>query len=248
MNSNTNLNIVGKIEIAGNTLMVNDKNIFYILHEHYRQHEKEELKFINKNIKKGDNVIDLGANIGYYTILMSKLVGDEGKVFSFEPDPNSAEILKMNIDLNDCKNVIIVQKAVHNETNKVKFYICDTDNRNNSMYMEYNDSIEVESIKLDDYFKDYTESITFIKMDIQGSEVNVLKGMQSLLQKNRNLVLVTEIFPQALTKAGTTTDEYMKIIQDNGFKIFNSDGTIADVNILTKNEYEYKDIICVKSC
>lgn len=242
-----NINIVGKIEVAGNTLMINDKNMFYILHEHYRQHEKKELEFMKKSIKKGDITLDLGANIGYYTIIMSKLVGEEGKVFAFEPDPNSIEVLKMNIELNNCKNVIIVQKAVHNEANKVKLYICDSDNRNNSMYMDYKDFIEVESIKLDDYFSNYNGFINFIKMDIQGSEVNVLKGMSLVLQKNKNLIIVSEIFPQALTKAKSTTCEYIKILQDNGFKIFDSDENIADTNILSKNEYEYIDIICVKS-
>ena len=69
-------------------------------------------KYLKKNIKPGDIVIDVGANIGYFTCLMSKLVGETGHVYSFEPELNNFKMLKMNVEENNCSNVTIEQKAI----------------------------------------------------------------------------------------------------------------------------------------
>ena len=61
---------------------------------------------------QGNFVIDLGANIGYYTCILAKLVGKDGKVFAFEPDPRNLKLLEKNIKVNEYNNVVIVDKAV----------------------------------------------------------------------------------------------------------------------------------------
>lgn len=86
-------------------------------------HEKFETEIFKKEIKKGDKVLDLGANIGYYTFLAAQLVGEKGKAFDFEPKPTNFSLLKMNIETNSYKNVITIQKAVSDKTGKGRLYL-----------------------------------------------------------------------------------------------------------------------------
>ncbi len=242
-----NLNIIGELDVFGNKLMVNDGNSFFINNQ---DEEQPLVEFIKKVIKKGDNIIELGSNIGYYTLLLAKLVGEEGKVFAFEPYLHNIEILKLNVELNNNKNVIMIQKAVHDTTGKVNMYICEYDNRNNSIYCTYtmktDKIIEVDSITIDDYFKNFNENINFIKMDIQGAEYKAIKGMESLIQRSNNLMLLTEIWPEALDKAGTSAKEFIELLLNNGFKLYDINMKLLDIDTVSKGEFLYDDIIGVK--
>ena len=86
-------------------------------------YEPFETDFVQKEIKRGDVVLDIGANIGYYTLILAKCVGKEGKVFAFEPEPNNFSLLKKNIQINGYKNVVLVQKAVSNKNEKLMMYL-----------------------------------------------------------------------------------------------------------------------------
>jgi len=135
-------------------------------------YEPFETELVKKEIKKGDVVLDLGANIGYYTLIFGKLVGKRGKVFAFEPDPTNFSLLKKNVEMNGYKNVELVQKAVSNKTGKIKLYLCEDNKGDHRIYNSHDgrQSIEIEAIRLDDYFKNYNGAVDFIKMDIQGAE------------------------------------------------------------------------------
>ena len=82
-----------------------------------------EKEVIEKQIKKGDVILDIGANIGFYTLIMAKLVGEKGKVYAFEADPTNFEILKKNVEVNGYKNIVLVNKVVSNKNEKIKFYV-----------------------------------------------------------------------------------------------------------------------------
>ena len=83
---------------------------------------------IKQEVKEGNNVIDIGANIGYFTLLFAKLVGPNGKVFAFEPDPTNFSILKKNIEENNYDNVILSQKAISDKTETTKLFLCKFSN------------------------------------------------------------------------------------------------------------------------
>jgi len=185
-------------------------------------YESLETEIVKKEIKKGDVAVDIGANIGYYTLIFAKLVGDEGKVFAFEPDPTSFALLKKNVEINRYQNVILVQKAVSNETGKIRLYLCDDNLADHRIYNSHDGrkSIEIEAIRLDDYFKGYTGKIDFIKMDIQGAEGDALQGMSLLLQKNKNLKMITEFEPVALKRFGMEPEEYLKLLVKHGFALY----------------------------
>jgi len=135
-------------------------------------YEPFETELVKKEIKKGDVVLDIGANIGYYTLIYAKLVGEEGKVFAFEPDPDNFALLKKNVEINGYRNVILAQKAVSNKTGKIRLYLSEVNKGDHRIYDSHDGrkSIEIETIRLDDYFKNYNVRIDFIKMDVQGAE------------------------------------------------------------------------------
>ena len=78
---------------------------------------------IKQNISSGDIVIDIGANIGYFTLIMAKCIRENGKVFSFEPEPKNFELLKKNVEINNYSNVILEKKAIGKKTGTTKLYL-----------------------------------------------------------------------------------------------------------------------------
>jgi FkbM family methyltransferase len=186
-------------------------------------HEPLTTELIKKEIKKGDIVLDIGANIGYYTLIFAKLVGEEGKVYAFEPDPANFALLKKNVKINGYQNVILVDKAVSNKNGKTKLYISEKSCGLHRIYDIHDGRkfIEIESVRLDDYFKNYNGRIDWIKIDIEGAEWAAIQGMPLLLEKNKNLKIVTEFAPIFLKEYGIQPEEYLKLLQKYGFRIYN---------------------------
>ncbi len=183
-------------------------------------YEQFETELVKKEIKRGDVVLDIGAHIGYYTLIFARLVGGDGKVFAFEPDPTNFALLKKNVEMNGYKNVILIQKAVSNKPGKLKLYLCEDNDVDHRIYNSHDgrESIEIEAIRLDDYFRDYDGRIAFIKMDIQGEEGG--GGMSNLLKKNKNVKIVSEFWPIGLKRFGTEPEEYLKLLLKHGFTLY----------------------------
>jgi FkbM family methyltransferase len=181
-------------------------------------------EIVKKEVKKGDIVLDIGANVGYYTLIFANLVGEEGKVFAFEPSPENFTLLKKNVELNGYgyKNVILEQLAVSNKTGKTWLYLSPNlgDDR---IYDPHNGSnfIEATTIRLDDYFNNYNENIDFVKMDIQGAEWAAIQGMTDLLQKNKKLKILMEFSPNLLRQFGAEPAKLLKLLLEHGFKLYN---------------------------
>jgi FkbM family methyltransferase len=209
-------------EVTGHRMYLNTIFLPLLVGEVY---EENEIEILKKIVKKGDVVLDIGANIGYYTLFFAKLVGKEGTVFAFEPSPDNFTLLKKNIEINGYSNVILEQKAVSNKTEKVKLYLSSDNPGAHRIYNSHDGrtSVEIDAICLDDYFKEYDRKIDFIKMDIQGSEWAAIQGMIMLLQKNKNIKGMTEFAPIWLKRAGVEPEQYLKLLLKYGFKLFNID-------------------------
>jgi FkbM family methyltransferase len=141
-------------------------------------------------LKEGEEVLDIGANIGYYVLIESNLVGDSGKVYAIEPVFSNIKALKSNIKLNNCENVEIFRLAVSDKDGKSRIYVSD---RSNLSAMEKSraggkviGAEEVEVVTLDSFFKDKNIS-SFIRMDVEGYEYNIIKGMAKTLKEARTL-------------------------------------------------------------
>lgn len=197
--------------------------------------EKREMDFFKKTIKKGWTVLDIGANIGYPSLLFSKLVGKNGKVIAFEPNKNNIKTLKKNIKVNNCRNIMIVPMAVSNRTGVGTLYISDSHSGDHRIYSsnEKRRTQNIETISLDDYFKSKNK-INFIQMDIQGAEELVFKGMKRLINENKEISILLEFWPEGLKKIGSSPVDFLKMIKQLGFQlayINENDGMVSKTSI-----------------
>ena len=154
----------------------------------------KEISFCNKQIQKNMNVIDIGANIGYYTVHLSNLVGSNGTVFAFEPDPLNFSTLEKNVKLNDCENVVLINKAVSNSCEPTTLFQNPDNSGGHSLINSENiqKTITVDVITLDDYFKNLTISIDLVKIDVEGAEDFVIKGGLNFFHIFKPKYLITE--------------------------------------------------------
>ena len=195
--------------------------------------EPQEIELVKQQVNLGETVLDIGANIGYYTLMFAKLVGEQGKVFAFEPEPNNFALLKKNVEINGYSNVVLVQKAVSNQNGTTQLYLCE---ENQGMHRVYhsvfcNESLDIESLRLDDYFRGYNEKISFIKIDIEGAEYAAIQGMQNLLRRNREVKILTEFSPAASLESGVDSKYYLNTLIDLGFNIYTVEKNIEPVDI-----------------
>ncbi|MCZ2809372.1 MAG: FkbM family methyltransferase [Candidatus Bathyarchaeota archaeon] len=202
-------------------------------------YEKYETEFFKKLIRKDMVVVDIGANIGYYTLLAARLAGEEGKVFAFEPEPYNYRLLCKNIEVNGYRNVIPKQKAVFSKTGKMKLFL-DTRNLGGHSLSEANvdrgASITIEATSLDDFFKNTNYKIDVIKMDVQGSEMGVLEGMTNTINQNDSVKIITEFWPTGLQNSGSSPTGFLNKLIDFGFALYQIGQYVEpiDVNHLLK--------------
>lgn len=206
------------VTIRGNQLYLDSKDTLRLSLGEYEPFESE---LFVKNIKQGDTIMDLGANIGYYTLLAARATGESGKVYSFEPDPDNYKILNDNIRINSFNNIIAISKAVSNVSGKTALYLSDSNNGDHRIF-DYMDEkrhhIDIESISLDDEFENCR--INVMKIDIQGAEGAALEGMKTLLSNNRDIVIFMEFWPWGLRNFGTDPGDLLAQLSLLGFNIY----------------------------
>lgn len=181
--------------------------------------DKYEIALIKKNIKPGDVIMDIGANIGYYTRILSNLVGSKGKVHAFEPDPvNYKRLVQLCGKLH---NVILNNKAIGPKTERIKIYTSKTLNVDHRTYKPevYEAEIEIDAVNADDYFKNLGQ-VHFIKMDIQGFEMSAVRGMERILKENESIKILSEFWPYGLKLTGSSATEYFEYLTSLNFNCY----------------------------
>ena len=150
--------------------------------------------------KQGDIVIDIGANIGRYTIISSKRVGTKGKVVAIEAHPGNFEILNRNIKLNQLTNIIPLNYAAYSKETKIKLYVPDEESgytiyhtlmeRTGKKFVEVNANTLDYLLQLNQIRQ---EEVNWIKIDVEGAELEVLKGATNVLSKSKDISLLIEV-------------------------------------------------------
>jgi len=170
-------------------------------------YEPEAMQSVRRIVQAGDCCMDVGANIGYYTISMAKWVGSRGLVIAFEPFPANFETLEKNVQLNGLQNTILVPTALSNRNDS--FCLIYSVNDQFSATPSFSgyavdgdqDSIQVRSCRLDDYVAGLGRAPAFIKIDVEGAELSVLEGARNTLASVRPALLV-EIHGWGTNEAG----------------------------------------------
>jgi len=179
-----------------------------------------ELKGYRKeySIKKGDVVIDIGAFPGDFTVYASKLVGPKGLVISFEPDKANLKLLEKNIKLNKLNNVRLVKKGLWSKESLLKF-ICDgPHSKVFELDKKHGFSETIEVTTLDKFLKkENINKVNFIKMDIEGAEIEAVKGMKKTM-KNNNVHFVIASYHKV--NGEPTYKELEKFFKKQKYKVF----------------------------
>ncbi len=219
-------------------------------------YENFETTLFQKELHNGMTVVDIGANIGYYTVMAAHFVGPSGKVIAFEPDEQSGEILKKNIVVNKFNNVSYVNKALSDKKGFTRLYVSDENRGDNRIYnpKDGRKYVEVEIITLDEYLPKETK-VDLIKIDVQGAEFLVLLGMEQTITKSKTLIIFTEFWPQAIIEIGKSPEEFLKKLIGFGFSLYNINNRkkclehIVDIKKFTYkySGREYTNIICYKN-
>lgn len=147
----------------------------------------------NYQLQGGDTVIDVGAAWGFNTVGFSQKVGNKGRVVAIEPDKDSLVILRKNIEANRCRNVTVVEKGLWSKKTKMKFWLNEYPGTSSLVTQreEFIETTEIEVDTLDNILEELgIGKVALIKMDIEGAEIEALKGMGRVLSNNNNVKVV----------------------------------------------------------
>ena len=220
----------------GNFLFKNSFPLYKIMYQFFKERQDAfEIDLIKKVVKPNATVIDIGANIGFYSEILSKIVGANGSVHCFEPDITNFNYLQKRCA--SLANVTMNKKAIADTSQNIKIYTSKKLNVDHRTYKpdEFDTEIDIEAISLDEYLSG--KSVDFIKMDIQGFEMAAVKGMLNTL-RNNNLKMLSEFWPYGMKKAGSSVMEYFTLLKQLQFTIYLiKDKTLIELTVDDVNTF-----------
>lgn len=163
---------------------------------------------------KGSVVFDIGAHIGIYTLKASKIVGNKGLVISVEPEPQNFSFLLKNIKLNRLDNVNPINVALGSKKGHVCLYLCEDNTGGHSTVVKSGRWIQTRLTTLDELADQFnlTKDV-FIKIDVEGAELEVLKGLEKLIKKHKIHIV------SAAYHTPTQANELRSFLESKGFKV-----------------------------
>ena len=178
-------------------------------------------------------------------------------MYAFEPEPSNFELLSKNVKENNHNHVTLVQKAVSDKNSKINLYVSKRNLASHRIFdgEDKRESIEIDVITLDEYFKNFEKPIKFIKIDVEGAEGATLLGASKIIKNSKNLVIMMEYFPKWIKKFGDIPEEILKSLIEKQFKLFNinQENKKLDPIVLTNfiEEYNeqkknYTNVLCAK--
>jgi len=213
----------------GGVIAVNDGRRFNIIEDRlflrvlFEKDYEPLLTAVATNLlKQKDNVIDVGANFGWYTTLFSKCVYP-GKVISYEPAPRSSDILEQNIALNKMEAGIDVRKVcVGDEPGSLVLELGSTSDSGLAHVVKEasKTTTEVPVVCLDDDISNIIGEIAYIKIDVEGYELSTLKGAKKILNVTDQPIIQIELNNEALERAGTSRSEAVTFLKSFGYSFW----------------------------
>jgi FkbM family methyltransferase len=188
--------------------------------------ETAEINFVQSYLKQGMTALDLGAHHGLYTLLASKRVGSNGKVFAFEPSPRERKQLVRNVRINFCSNVHIEPYALGKEPTRENLYVVEGgEDGCNSLrppaVQSETGPVPVEVVTLDAIASKLSlTKVDFVKLDVEGAELDVLKGALGLLQTICRPVLLVEVYDVRTKPWGYQAREIVEFLDRLGYRWF----------------------------
>lgn len=210
----------------------------------YRSFEDAERRFVNRLLRPGMIVVDIGAHHGLYAVLASKLVGRAGRVIAFEPSPRECRRLHRHLRLNRCRNVAVQPYAVADASGDAELYVVKGfRDWGNSLrppaVPEPTRKVGVKVCRLDDVLAEHgIDRVDFIKLDAEGAELAVLKGARGLLQKDLRPAILVEVQDLRTRAWSYAAREITQLLDAWNYRWF-SIGETGDLHAASANDSSY---------
>lgn len=188
-------------------------------------YEPFETSLLERYVRPGDVVLDIGANIGYYTLLLARLVGPTGTVHAFEPEPSNFALLEKNVRTNGYHNVVLHQAAVGEVSGSTQLFLSETNLGDHQLGGAGNGrrAVEVRQVNIDEVLTAEERPVTFVKLDIQGAETGAIRGMERALRRAGRLTIFTELWPEGLRRCGSDAETYLGLLQSHALTLYEVD-------------------------
>lgn len=221
--------------------------------------EPFQTELVVNEVRPGDTALDLGAHVGYYTLLLARLVGPKGKVAAFEPDPDNFALLKRNVEINGYANVELVNAAVEDRPGRRRLFRSSDnagDHRLHDSPGEPRPAVDVDTVTVDDVLREWRGGVDFVKVDVQGSEGAALDGMAGVLARSARVKVVVECWPGGLARSGYGAERLLGRLRELGFRLYEVDEVGLAVRRADPRELlarfpaageEFTNLLCVKA-
>jgi FkbM family methyltransferase len=175
---------------------------------------------LDRALRPGDILLDVGANIGYHTLRGAIAVRPWGRVVAVEPEADNLRILRENVATNQLNNVTVLPIAAGSSPGVFGLYTSASNRGDHRLYaLEGRPRQEVPVERLDDALAELGFEPDVIKIDVQGWELEVVRGLERTVERDR-CVLVTELWSEGLAGAGAEPQEYIDLLRTHGFELF----------------------------
>jgi len=206
-----------RAEVLGHTMVLDRGDTLFLAR--HGVYEPTFTALVEGAVRAGDVVVDVGANIGYHTLLFARAAGPTGRVIAFEPAPDTFRLLEENVRANGYENVELVQAAASDASGRVTLQLSDENPGDHRIVGPGGrEGIEVACVTLDERLAEGPLP-DVVKLDVQGAEPRVLRGMSSVLGRAPVRLLLTEFWPRGLVEAGEDPPAFLAAITGAGYEL-----------------------------
>jgi FkbM family methyltransferase len=195
-----------------------------------QEYEPDTFRFLKRSLRPGSVMMDIGAHIGLFSVVAAKVVGASGKVYSFEPTPFTRSVLSEVVELNGFSNVVEIRpEAVSDKPGVTTFFDTgDVISNANSLVKTFRsrEGIEVPVTSVDEFVGAKGITVSCLKIDVEGAELDLLKGARETLMSMRPAVRLG-LHPPAITDNGQSLDEIWSLLDEYGLTP-EFDGEVVD--------------------
>jgi FkbM family methyltransferase len=212
--------------------------------------------WLQRTLTPGQVFVDVGANVGYFTVLGGQLVGPRGRVVAVEAHPRLAELLRRNVILNGLHGFVTTwHRAAWSSATDVKLHVRTSFAGNSSVGSIGDDAldrlgdteqiVEVPALPVDDLLEGL-ERVDVLKVDVEGAEVHVFTGLTRTLAANPGIVVMFEWAPAQIESVGDTTGELLDLLEGHGLGFRLVEDDLAPIGRAALLDLEYGNVVATR--
>lgn len=215
--------------------------------------ESDATAWMHDTLRPGAVMVDVGANIGYFTVLAAQLVGPEGRVVAVEASPGLADIVRRNVAMNGhLPTVTVWQRAAWSGLDRLRLHQRVHYGANSSLagaaaehleaLADREEEVEVEAVALDDLLGGL-ERIDVLKLDVEGAEVHALRGLAGTVAAHPEMTLMVEWAPEQIRRMGDQPEEVVALLTGAGFAMKLMERDLAPITAAELLDLPYGNVV-----